>query len=341
MKKLPRDYRLRQSRLVRKRHRSWEKARLRRKRRRLSSPLSADHRQQILLPAPTVLGLEQAFFQETTAFFHTVRAALTDSHRVLVDFSQTDLLTASGAVYLYSEIDRAKRPFGWNAIRLNHHVSEPIARRQLQDSGLLKVANGGPAPRGKMPIVTGFRDDRVNDIVNYILFEAFHDDQLREEDLWHAELVVYRAISEAMLNVLHHAYPNKPSRRWWLAATIVDEQFFVAFCDRGIGMPKTLQQPNWLTRLGLRAAKDSELIKAAMVYTRTSTLRPGRGLGTRDIQDLARETHARGSLEIISGRGRYTYVAQDDHEEAEETDFDIGGTLIQWLIPLTKGTQHQ
>ena len=344
MRKLPEDYRLRQLRAFRKRLRQERKTRSPRRRKRFIHG-GIDRRRTTVRPAPETVSLGSEFVHDTITFLENVSATLhkgSASVRVVLDFSPTTMITASGAVYLYSEIQRATTAYGWKSISIRHSDCTPFVYSQLQNSGLLRIANGTPAPRGRMPILAGQRNDQLEEVVKYVMAEAFASQGLADDvDFGRAEMIVGRAISEAMLNVQHHAYPNGPAtRRWWLAATIINGTFYVAFCDRGVGMPTTLRTPKWHHRLGIHARHDAELIRDAMVYARSSKREHGRGYGTKDIQELvrelSREARRGGSLRIVSGQGTYRFRAENEVEELGKLDVNVHGTLIQWAMPLTQ-----
>ena len=149
------------------------------------------------------------------------------------------------------------------------------------------------------------------------------------------------AINEAMLNVKYHAYPNLPTRRWWLTCAILEDQLFIALCDRGVGIPNTLPRQAWFEKLRGRTLTndDGQMIQAAMEYTRSAqdTTR-SRGLGTRDIQRLVLEQGA-GHLTVVSGTGHYRLSGERRDETVTNLKADVGGTVIQWAVPLHPGQE--
>ncbi len=80
---------------------------------------------------------------------------------------------------------------------------------------------------------------------------------------------------------------------------------------------------------------DAQMIQAAMAYTRSSNkTRKGRGLGTKDMQNLVLE-RKKGYMTIVSGRGHYTLDAnKNGAEKLFTTQIPITGTAINWRIPL-------
>ena len=292
--------------------------------------------------APEHLSFFSETADETIRFNNRIRSAVDRRSRVLLDFSKTVDLTAAGLVYLYSEIAGIRSKFGLSAVRINVNNISPTTRWALRESGILNLTNGGPQPRGQMlPIATGEDDQGLVDIVDYLIRKAISGRQLRGITIDQAEQLAGNALAEAMLNVKYHAYPKQEEKRWWLTSAILDAQLFIALCDRGVGIPKTLPTKGWFehVRRLAPADDDAQVIKAAMEYTRSSqTGRSRRGLGTRDIQRLVLDQKS-GRLTVISGKGHYRLSGRSGKETATTLHEDVGGTVIQWTIPMQAGQE--
>lgn len=258
-------------------------------------------------------------------------------HEAVIDFSNTEQLTAAAAVYLYSEIDGIHKKHGKGTTRINFVDIAPHLKIVLRESGLIKLVQGDQEPTGNMlPIISGKDDDHIQEIVDYLIGKAVVDRQLASVSVEQAEQLFGGAISEAMLNVKYHAYPNLDENLWWLTCAVFDEQLWIAFCDRGVGIPKTLPRQHWFEELRKISFlnDDAKMIRAAMQYTRTSKKeRRGRGLGSKDIQELVLH-HRRGHLTIISGFGHYRLSGEHGKEKTKKLSIDVNGTIIQWAIPI-------
>ena len=286
--------------------------------------------------APKYLTLSPAYVDEVVGFVRELERKAVVGKKMVIDFSKTELIHALGAVYLYSEIDRALMKM--SVIRIQG-ISKKQVRSALRIAGILTLC-GYPAPPTDfhIPVLRGKDDDHLPVIVEYLMKTALVQKELNITDSDYAERLVNKAISEAMLNVKQHAYPQSEEYRfWWATATILDTNLHIALCDRGVGIPKTLENRTWFkvisTAMNL-GSEDAKMIEAAMKYTRSSrTGHSGGGLGSRDIQQLvldAREGH----LTIISGKGYYCLQGKNGKETSEKIGYDVAGTIIHWQIPL-------
>ena len=158
---------------------------------------------------------------------------------------------------------------------------------------------------------------------------------------------LYRALTEAMINVGQHAYPINAAKlhplrgRWWVAGQVNRrrKEMMITFCDLGVGIPVTL--PKVYTWELIRAVlallpginpNDGQMIQAGMAIGRSSTGQQHRGRGLNDLRQLIDQIRA-GELYIFSGRGRYVYGANGS-EAVRNYGISMGGTLIKWSMPL-------
>jgi hypothetical protein len=162
---------------------------------------------------------------------------------------------------------------------------------------------------------------------------------------------LYRAITEAMLNVGQHAYPayalrTHPTRgRWWVAGQVNKRkgEMMITFCDLGVGIPDTLPKvyPWELIRAVLAILpgvnpNDGQMIQAGMAIGRTRTKEIHRGRGLNDLRSFIDQAGA-GELHILSRKGRYTY-SPGNEEMLHNYGISMGGTLIKWSVPLRNVT---
>ncbi len=321
-------------------HRRQPNSRRKRKKRLASQQVLANVSKREWVIAPRELSLFANTADETIRFVERVRKMAARGLRVLIDFSKTNQLTATGSVYLYSEIDRLQRDHGVAVVRFNLKGISSHIGFVLREVGLIELAHTGPRSTGQLlPIVAGQDDDRIQEIVDYVIGKAVRDEHLGGTDASQAEKLTGGAISEAMLNVKYHAYPHLETKRWWLTAAILDSQLYIVLCDRGVGIPVTLPRQDWfeILRGKFPFNDDAEMIQAAMRYTRTSqTRKHRRGLGSRDIQQLVVDRRS-GHLTVVSGSGHYRLSGEQDQEEITKLNADVGGTVIQWTIPIQPG----
>lgn len=170
---------------------------------------------------------------------------------------------------------------------------------------------------------------------------------------------IFKGVTEAMTNCAQHAYLEprqdgtriRDERRWWMLSQEVDGQLSVAFCDLGMGIPRSLPRPDgalpgWRSKLdgflsGLsNKSKESALIKAAIEIGQSRTHQDHRGLGLRQIVETAQVLSGSQVL-ILSNAGGY--MIQPDRRRDEvllKYDDSILGTLIQWNMPIADGEIH-
>lgn len=330
MKKLPKDYLLRQKRI--------ERALLKRKRKqstRRQVAQSIGNSGHGRIHAPERFALTPKYADKVIRFVYELKRKAVVGEKVVIDFSKTTLVTALSAVYLYSEIDRALR--NKSVVRIQNIPNSQV-RYALGITGILTICgHSDPPDSSHIPVIRGKDNERLPDIIEYLMGIALFQRQLITTNPDYAERLVDKAISEAMLNVKQHAYPqNRPNDFWWATATILENNLHIALCDRGVGIPKTLKEKDKF-KAALAALKpgagNARMIKTAMEYTRSSRKVSGGGLGSRDIQQLVLEAHE-GHLTVISGKGYYRLQGESKKQITREMTYDVAGTLIQWQIPL-------
>jgi hypothetical protein len=110
--------------------------------------------------------------------------------------------------------------------------------------------------------------------------------------------------------------------------------------DQGVGIPSTLPKNysmeminSALSLLKIIQPQDGEMIQAAMQIGRSRTRLVHRGKGLADLRGFV-ERAGSGSLRILSGKGYYEYFA-DGREKVQNMGASLGGTLIQWRVPLS------
>lgn len=336
MKKLPEDYYLRQRRKCWQREKRSHRSSRGTERNSYNAALASLMGREVC-PAPKDVSFYADAVDSTVGFAIAIRRMVCDDKKVLVDFSGTDYLSATAAVYLFSEIAILQANYGDQSVRIDEGGASPFVRRLMRQIGLFELANGTPEPGGDlMPIVCGRRNDYLEEMVDFVIKRAVANRQLDEAEQATAEFLTGRAISEAMLNVHHHAYAEGQDSPWWVTAAIIKDELFIALCDRGFGIPKTLPKTVWWEKaMGLLPINtDGQMIQAAMTYTRSSLgKKGGRGLGTKDMQKLVLE-QKRGHFTVVSGRGHYRLSGDTGKEEVNSVELDITGTVIQWRIPL-------
>ena len=305
------------------------------------------------IPVPIDLNLAQNR-EITCEFIQLVRTNVRGGIRLRLVFNDCKSISLSALILLLAQIHKLRLEFGEDHIT-GTYPDNPRLERLLTDSGfykLLKVKS------------------RKNDLLNSKLtrFIRFKSDQkpnsaeipnLRNEllgdDLQMPIIIakrIFRALSEAMTNVNHHAYTTKSIRlsslegRWWMVANLSarNRLFTLAFYDAGVGIPKTLPRKHTIEKIrgvlsllpGIHP-DDGQMIRAAMELGRTRTAASNRGLGLMDLTKLIDAADS-GSMQIHSRNGLYKYVPNKEYQ-SHQAGF-VEGTLIEWQLPIDKALEN-
>ncbi len=164
---------------------------------------------------------------------------------------------------------------------------------------------------------------------------------------------IYRGVTEAMTNCAHHAYIEprddgthlNDDPRWWMFSQELDGRLYVAFCDLGMGIPRSLPRidgtaPGWMEVLNKylnpfkREQQEAALIKAAIEIGRSRTRQAHRGLGLQQIIEAVNLTTG-SNVHIFSNKGSYELAPNRlIKERLVQFNDSIMGTLIQWSMPI-------
>lgn len=162
---------------------------------------------------------------------------------------------------------------------------------------------------------------------------------------------LYVPVTEAMSNVVHHAYiaarqdgidTAKDCRKWWMFSQQRGGNLTVALCDLGAGISGTLPLTKpWLWTL-LKAVgrdvRDGRAIDEAIKESTTRTLQSNRGKGLGQIVRTIGE-HEMGRVMIMSNKGAYSLDRGRKH--VSNYPASILGTLILWELPLPEQVNKQ
>jgi hypothetical protein len=316
------------------------------------SPLTGIKKDWADLHVPSTLCLETNF-DETVRFIREVRTmALWYKRPVRIMFDDVKAIKPSAMLLLLAEIHRCRLVRGARMVT-GTYPNDVRLERMLCAMGFFDILG----VRERVLVKRTYP-------MNYIRFASasrlkeHQARQLRSELLGDKIVMqpkprkrLQRAITEAMLNCVQHAYPKEsvkthPGRnRWWLSGTYnrKTKNLTIMFCDLGVGIPETVTKLYLLEKI--RAAvsllpgvspDDGQMIMAAMELGRTRTGEQGRGKGLNDLRKFI--DHAgNGELKIFSKKGIYTYFANGT-EKAENRQYSIGGTLIKWRVPIANVT---
>lgn len=299
----------------------------------------------IRLVAPSIFCIhEQKNRANLISFFRELRSNVVQKKApVLIDFSSTTKMVASGALLFVAELRRAHSlTAGKVQIRClpPHNTKAWQVLEQINVLSLLKC-------RKRVKPV----DD---DVVHWrfawgdkVLGEKY-DDILGHYDGKLTEAIskgLYHGLTEAMTNCRQHAYigsrrdelniPSEPTN-WWMFSQEKDNFLTVVFCDLGIGIPNTLpiKKPELWQRLiqtFLGRISDGLAIREAIKDSLSRTGKSYRGKGLRQLLEAVQLSN-NGILMVYSNNGLYTYASgKENNYDYKES---ISGTLIAWKIPI-------
>ena len=149
-----------------------------------------------------------------------------------------------------------------------------------------------------------------------------------------------RGVSEAMLNVIHHAYPegevhneydmySEVGNRWWQYSyyDVAKKKLVFIIYDKGIGIPCSIGC------IAPQDMNDGEKIEFVMRKGITRFIEDSkRGTGYGDILKLA-EISDKSRLLVYSDEGIYYLDRAKNISKCGINKFRVNGTLIEWQIP--------
>jgi hypothetical protein len=269
---------------------------------------------------------------------------------MMANFSNIKRLDPASGLLLAAEIDRWRRAAFRKPVPFDHLWDENV-RDFFHDAGLFDLLGIDPRTARSRP--TGNVKTRTLPFQTGTLSEGGTADRFRAslEGMIGQPLGprnrVYDAISEAMTNVAHHAYPTEitlwpeaPKNRWWLGGSWVPDERIatVQIYDHGVGIPRTLPKSrHWSEVLPIfgridRERTDAGMIEAAMDYGRTSTGQIGRGKGLAQMAEWITAA-GNGELRILSGRGALNYLP-GKRPVRRKLPVEFRGTLVEWKVQL-------
>lgn len=317
------------------------------------APTIARQGRSIALHLPTVLDLI-GNFAETAEFVADLRrAARTTQRRVELHFDRVERIRPAALLLLLAELQRCRLMHGHQRVT-GTYPNDAKLERMLEATGFfnqIKVRHRNPEPARDYPVdhIKVISDLRVDGREVAGLREQLFGPNVVMPDV--ARSGLFRALSEAMTNVVQHAYPKSAAsehpvrNRWWLGGHVNRPrgELTITFCDLGVGIPATLPKLYpWekiraaLSVLPMMTPNDGDMIKAAMTLGRSVTRESHRGKGLNDLRRLIDIAQA-GELHIFSDRGAYKYGA-NGVESVQNYHESIQGTLLKWTVPMDRVT---
>lgn len=294
-------------------------------------------------------------YSRLIATFDRVESLLKEGRNIRFVFLNTTYISLDALAFLIGNIEYIINIYGKNRIN-GTYSNSPLVNQFLIDSGFFQRI-GAPDKGGVSDEDASLIAEKINlEFISGRFVDADTIDPLRKQVLNNnivlnsaSDKKIFRALSEAMLNVHHHAYLGTKYKigrfkeikgRWWLGGSFFkkDETLYFVMYDIGSGIPSTMPR-NYKSYLESFTPKgevldDSELILLATQRGKSSTQKGHRGRGIPDMHQIVKDGH--GHLQIVSGHGCYSF----NGSFGTKALLPIGcrGTLVIWTI-FTKSLQ--
>jgi len=365
MKKISRDRQLKIERIGKAR---WRNALVRESKR--YSPNKFSHVHSVLgtsyIMAPANISIydldaKQSEYIKTISFLNNIERVIGSGRRCVIDFTETDRITAAALVLVYARIEisnkQHKRKIGIAWSQKSKRVNSII-----RTSNLYKLINNHEFKYSldsnrQMPIISSVGSSHMEDIIDYIQKRVYEDKMPPE-----VEHIYGDAVSETINNVGLHAYPDLPNeeKRWWLMCETYGKKLYLAIYDKGVGIPKTVVNRSWfwgrlskvdpdlytslqasfpneieagLTFWVPQQIPDEKLIFLSMQGDVSGTKKDKHGQGSKSIMALVSDT-SDGLLWVFSNFGVYTFNQEGQTPGLAKLNQKFPGTLVQWNIEL-------
>ncbi|WP_418460461.1 hypothetical protein ACNT8L_18265 [Brucella intermedia] len=274
------------------------------------------------------------------------------------DFSGLNRISTAVAVVLTAEYDRIAKSNKETPPTVNLHEWPDSIFVKLRELGFFEVLGHLPPQASN---IVGNANTKTMQIIR-----AESNDDLGRIDEALLELTAFldipagidivvdmnSAISEAISNMRHHAYPDEfplpypHVRSLWVSATVnrdLNSLTVVAY-DQGATIPVTyprIQRRDRVAKFLRRTVSrtpsfefqyDGTYIRAAMKYGGSRTDQKHRGKGLPQMLDVL-DRVGTGRMKVYS-RGGWCERKADGKFNSNATNLSIGGTLIEWNLEL-------
>jgi hypothetical protein len=300
------------------------------------------------LKAPSILSLDDKEARsKLLKFLEKLRKAVNCHHKsIRLDLSHVTKLYPAGTLLFFAEVSRLVES---EQITTKLRCTPPRAakpRQVFKQLGLFELLNCHQKVTPKGNDVIHWRLAKGNDVRGEKFEETVGRYDGKIADALSGGL--YNSMVEAMKNSKQHAYLEsrndcldliESGGPWWMLSQQKDGNLYVAFCDLGIGIPRSLPK-KWQERVPqiIGGPSDSEMIRAAAEIGRTRTDKNYRGHGLSHICEDVMD-HGGGRVLVHSNKGRFE-ISHDANGKIRRLTSDfkdsILGTIIIWKVALGK-----
>lgn len=296
-----------------------------------------------LLVAPTILcvyrdglrGLTVRFFEKIEALY------LGGEQSIHIDLSKVEHVSAAASVIFFAKVNRiqlrSKNPSIFK-IKWPNRKHNPDGYGSVVRTGLSKALLAGDET--KLDALAEYYQSAVEpyDQVIKTVSSLYQQAPLTDEQL---DLLI-SAVSEATLNVSHHAYEEKAydsqviemgGKRWWQCSWYDAKNNILVFIiyDMGVGLGRSFQRGD----VAFSQMNELNCVLSALTVGQSRFRNVGRGNGSEDIKRPIGSGCAESeSLLIFTGNAKYSYTSEDQAIQCEPVSEFFQGTLIEWsLVP--------
>lgn len=270
---------------------------------------------------------------------------IVENRPIQIDFSNIKIITASVSLLLFAIVNRNQlvtENMELIRFRFPNKKSNPEGYRWVVKTGLSKALLSGTLDKLDKLTTTQayFQSSDKPDEHAYITSAMLqHKAKMNDEQF---ELLS-SGISEAMLNVSHHAYENEKyesqiniiGKRWWQCAWFDPKNDSTTFilCDLGDGICETYISDSPLS--SNLVIRPEVIMKEALTTGNSRFKGVGRGNGSDDMKrPILSNISEKESLLIFSHRMEYcfSYDKEQIAEIYEIKSESLPGTLIKWIL---------
>ena len=299
---------------------------------------------KITFEQPLCLYRDRYFSQTMSTLRKLNDAIYRFGNSVEVDLSNTPFVSAAASLLLFAIVNRAQlciRESQTIKVTLPTRKGNPEGYRWIVSTGLAKALLASNISKlDELTQSKRFYQSSVDpyshhattaQMLNNRALSVFSEEQFA---------LLESGISEAMLNVSHHAYDAPQynelttmlgGKRWWQCAWFDPDRNKVTFIiyDLGMGIPRSYHGDDMQPFLQAAVLSDAWTLGA----TRTGA--SGRGNGSEDIKSpVGAGCTENETLLIFSGHAKYVKSSRDNKVTCDYTVDEVPGTLVQWsLVP--------
>lgn len=263
-----------------------------------------------------------------------------DSDPVLLDFKNVKKLDAASTNYFVHNLNKLSYVPIKGRSSDSKTVRSMFTRLKIDKRLGLKSHYCDYTKVNKWHIARGTTSDLEGgyDVIENALIEKFG---IENEDFY----IINEAISEAINNVVDHAYDADSVHKEWLIFLAVEgDVCSVVISDLGqtipVSVPKKVDDhlKNSLIKilkldfLNLHEIDDAKLIEIASIYRRTSTHAKHRGKGFSNMMAVCSQV-PNSQLYVYSRNGLWM-MGHNKQQKLTNYNSTVNGTIIYWSIPL-------